>query len=1119
MSSDTSRVSMLFNIFHLLWSTPFQIILILYLLFRTIGYAAFGGFLVMVISIPINISLTRLARSSFREVVKSKDTRIKYIVELITNIKLIKMFSWEEPMKKKINDVRNDQELHALKNYGYLGSLVNFVISLTPNFVSLSTLAIYAVFDNKTHGPLNAQLIFVTLSLLNNLRFSLTRAPMVLSSVIEIFYSIERLENFFNQPEFDKASIISYNDKKNKINPSNSSNDLNSTESQSLLFHTENYNSISEPGSSKISIDSNCSIMMDKAEFNWDKESNFNLFLDFKLNKGECVGILGSIGSGKSSLISAIVGEMNKESGQVIVNGSVSYAPQVPWIMNASLRENIIFGTPYNKEFYDSIIEACELVLDISLLPAGDQTEIGERGVNLSGGQKARVSMARAIYSKPDIILLDDTLSALDATIGKRVFDRVIGPNGLLHNATRIIVTHSMQYLNSFDRILILKEGKLIANSKFSKEVDSILKDMKFLKTDDTYIEADLIKPKNENKLLQSREVLPQTNPENNTAKSYKLLTVEESQTSSVQWSTYKSFIKSCGLWSVFFIAITLLLNSTFGVLANYTLKVWSDFNDSNLPPSEKPSSILFLSIYALFGVLAAFSSSLASLLIRSVCAINAAKKTHSKMLDSVIKSPMSFFYTTPLGRIINRFSSDQNTIDQVLPGGLMTWASAMLSSISSIIVISLSFPEFTILSLPLIVSYLVIQEYYLQTSRQLKRISSIMQSPIYAHFTESVVGISTIRSFKQQNRFMMDNELKLSKYLSASLTFSSLSSWKSIRIESLGSFIVLFASTLGVVYIQMFGRIDASLAALSIVYSLQFTNSLSRSVEAYCGIETNIISVERVYEYTNLPSEFKETPETIIQKSKSPEMSGEWPLNGNIIADDLTVRYFPDLGPALSKVSFKINSGEKIGVVGRTGSGKSTLASSLFRLIEPESGNISIDNLNIRSVELAQLRNSISIIPQESILIAGTLRYNLDPTDKYTDEELWKVIELVNLKEIVNSRSSGLEMKILNDGGNFSTGQRQLICLARVILKKSKVLILDEATASVDLATESTILNAVEHEFSGCTVISIAHRLETVIKCDKILYFEKGNLLEAGNPSVLLNNENSKFYQLYHSH
>ncbi|OLY79209.1 Canalicular multispecific organic anion transporter 1 [Smittium mucronatum] len=1115
MSSDASGVSSLFDIFHLLWSTPFQIILSLYLLYRTIGVSAVGGFVVMAISIPLNISLSRKARNSNKKVIKSKDSRIKFIAELIANIKLVKLFSWEIPMLDKISNVRNNMELPALREYGYLGSIVFFVLSITPNLVSLSTLAIYAFFDNESRGPLNTQLIFVTLSLLNNLRFSLTRAPMILSSVIEILYSVERLESFFNEPEFDKDAVIYENRNVNPDPSNNNSSSQISTEATGLLENATYKQSSDFNSSLAHNPNQEYSIIMEHAKFFWDNETEFKLDVNIRLGKNECVGIVGSIGSGKSSFISAIVGEMNKESGKAIINGSIAYSPQTPWIMNATLRENIVFGNAFDKDFYDLVVEACELQLDISFMPAGDFTEIGERGVTLSGGQKARVSLARAVYSRPDIILLDDTLSALDVTVGKRIFQKVIGPNGIMKGSTRIVVTHSMQYISDFDRILIMKNGKIAANGKHSIQIDSILREMNFLNSGDIFSSnTSECFGMETNEQKSSKKVLIEKNLQAPTSsKRSKLLTVEESQTSRVSRSTYILFLKSCGFKNVALATFLLLMASANGILSNFTLKYWADSNDDDLP-HKKISPAVFLAIYAFFGFLGALSTSLLSFTIRAVCAINSAKKTHSMMLSGIINSPMSFFYTTPIGRIINRFSSDQSIIDQMLPRNFLSWSTAIMSAVSSILVICLSFPVFIILAVPLIIAYLMVQEYYLQTSRQLKRISSILLSPIYSHFTESVVGISTIRSFKQQDRFEAENQDKLNKYLSASLTYDSLSQWESLRIEGLGSVIVLMSTLLGVIYIQLFGTIDASLAALSIVYSLQFTNALSRSVGTYCSIETNLISVERVYEYINLPSEFEDTPELLESKAENFKLGEDWPEIGNLNVDNLVVRYFKNTEPALKGVSLQIKGGEKIGVVGRTGSGKSTLASSLFRLIEPEEGKIFIDEVNTRSIELLNLRKNISIIPQESILVSGTLRYNLDPNDVYSDDELWRAIELVNLKEVVGSKS--LEMMVLNDGANFSAGQKQLVCLARVILKRSKVLILDEATASVDLATEAIILSTIDKEFSDCTVITIAHRLETVVNCDKILYFDDGKVVESGSPSELLKNKDSRFYTLY---
>ncbi|OLY79500.1 Metal resistance protein YCF1 [Smittium mucronatum] len=1119
MSSDASRVSSFFDIFHSIWSIPFQILLTLYILYTTIGISAFVGLIAIAMSIPLNSNLIKRARTANRNLTKFKDERIKYISELISNIKLIKMFSWETPMIDKITKIREDQELNSLKGLGIIWSIVSFVFGLIPHIVSLFTLGFYALFDNKSHGPLDARLIFVSLTLLNNLRFSLTHAPMIFSSFVEIFYSQERLMKFLTEPEFER-NIPNDIDFSKKSKSTNSNQEMVTDENSLLVGSSKSYNSLDTNQPSQNLINTYYSLVMDKTVFYWDTETDFKLEISLELKKQECVAVIGSIGSGKSSLVSAIVGEMIKESGNILINGSIAYAPQTPWIMNATLRDNITFGQFYDKSFYDLVIEACELELDISTLPAGDMTEIGERGVNLSGGQKARVSMARAIYSKPEIILLDDTLSALDVSVGKRVFDRVIGPNGILKKSTRIVVTHSMQYISDFDRIIILKNGKIAASDKYSPEIHSMLQEMNFLNSEDRINEDYLSLGSTDLKagnLTSNIDTGPLTADTNNPDSS-KIITVEELGIGSVKWTTYGSFLRDCGLLNVFWCSILLVLTSACGIIANFTLKDWADSNKDKIKfkHSIVDSSVGFLLTYAFFGILGSIFSAILAYVLRAVCSINSAKITHSLMLRGIVNSPMTFFNSTPQGRILNRFSADQTAIDSILPSTFLMWASSIMSSLSSIIVISYMFPEFIIFAIPLTSVYLLVQEFYLYTSRQLKRISSTLLSPIYAHFTESVVGITTIRAFGKQEMFKNSNENKLDNYLSADLTFKSLGLWQSTRIESLGTLIVLFSSLLGVFYLQYFKNLDSALAALTIVYSLQFTSSLSRSVDSYCTVETNLISIERVSEYSNLPSEFTETKRSMENVFTGNDVESEWPKTGEIIVDDLFVRYKSSLPPVLKGISFQIKGGERVGVIGRTGSGKSTLASALFRLIEPEKGGILIDGIDTESIDLKRLRNGISIIPQESYLFSGTLRYNLDPMGQYTDEELWRVIEMVSLKEIVDSRSGGLEMSISNDGTNFSGGQKQLICLARVLLKKNKILILDEATASVDLATESILSDAIGRMLGDSTVVIIAHRLENVISCDKLMYFDEGLLIETGVPSELLKDEKSSFYKLY---
>nr|CAG8546500.1 7537_t:CDS:10 [Entrophospora candida] len=1095
MSVDAQRFMDLCTYLHIIWSGPLQIFLALYLLYETMGASIFAGVGVMLMMLPVNAFLAGKMRTLQKKQMVNKDERIRLMNEILNGIKVIKLYAWESAFLKKIFHVRNDLELETLKKLGYLSSLQVFTWSSTPFLVSFAAFAVYAFVSNQ---PLTYEVVFVALTLFNLLQFPLSVFPSVISSTVEASVALNRMENFLKADELDPKAVI----------------------------RTKQFDASSGNRVEMVSVKNGI--------FSWSKVLDPVLEnIDLSVKIGELCAIVGRVGSGKTSLLSALLGETEKVNGEVVVRGSVAYVPQSAWIMNATLRDNITFGYKYEPDFYDEVIESCSLKSDIAILPGGDLTEIGERGINLSGGQKARVALARAVYSRADIYLLDDTLSAVDAHVGKHIFEKVIGSNGLLRKKTRIFVTHGIHYLSQTDFIVMLREGKITEQGNFESLMKQKLELYNLISefgqeeiveeeevSSPSTIETHEIGKQSHVQKLEETSQSPNERrvsvasihrrPSLITVRNKKqdletnkdaIIVKEEAAKGSVQWSVYKAYAESCSTPAVVFYITMLIIAQGAQIGTNVFLKYWSSQNDND-------NVLIYLGFYGMIGLLYSVLTIIQTIILLVFCTIRAARKLHEDMLNSVVRSPTSFFDTTPLGRILNRFSKDQYTIDEVLPRTFAGYFRTIFYVLATILVIAFSTPLFIIVIIPMIFVYRYIQVYYLSTSRELKRLDSVTRSPIYAHFQETLGGVTTIRAYQQTDRFIEENESRLDENQKAYFPSISCNRWLAVRLEFLGSLIIFSASILAVVTLLTTGNLDAGLVGLSVTYALSVTQALNWAVRQFCEIETNIVSVERVKEYIELPSE---APLIIHDNRPAPT----WPHSGLIEYNDYSTRYREGLELVLKGVTFKIQPKEKIGIVGRTGAGKSSLTLSLFRLIEAVDGEIIVDGVNISKIGLYDLRSRLTIIPQDPILFEGTVAFNLDPFDAHDDVEIWQVLQSAHLKDYILKLENKLHAKVLEGGNNFSQGQRQLLCLARALLRRSPVIVLDEATASVDVETDYNIQNTIRSEFNWATLLCIAHRLRTIIDYDKVLVLEQGKVAEFDTPYNLLQKQDSLFRKL----
>uniref|UniRef100_A0A673IGR5 ATP-binding cassette, sub-family C (CFTR/MRP), member 3 n=1 Tax=Sinocyclocheilus rhinocerous TaxID=307959 RepID=A0A673IGR5_9TELE len=1058
MSVDAQRFMDLTTFLNMLWSAPLQIILALFFLWQNLGPSVLAGVALMVLLIPFNAFIAMKTRTYQVEQMKHKDDRIKLMNEILNGIKVLKLYAWEVSFKEKILQIRQ-KELTVLRKTAYLSALSTMAWTSAPFMVALTTFAVYVTVDEE--NVLDAEKAFVSLSLFNILRFPLNMLPQVISSIVQASVSLKRIQDFLSHDELNPESV----DRRNNAS-GNGADVVNGT-------------------------------------FSWAKQDQATLDnINVMVPQGSLLAVVGHVGCGKTSLVSALLGEMEKQEGQISIRGSVAYVPQQAWIQNATLRDNILFGRPYVEQRYRCVLEACALTPDLEVLPGGDQTEIGEKGINLSGGQRQRVSLARALYSEADVYLLDDPLSAVDAHVAKHIFDKVIGPEGALKGKTRILVTHGISFLPQVDNILVMVDGRV---SEMGSYQDLLKQNGAFAEFLRNYSLEDIIEDdeisimsndlENPKKMSRRRRCSERKHPESPTEKKEpkleKLIQAETAETGRVKFKVYWDYAKAVGPFLSLFICFLYGCQSAASIGANFWLSEWT--NDAQHNRTQDQVSMR-VGVYAALGisqgVLVMFSS-----FTLALGKIQAARKLHQTLLDNKFHTPQSFFDTTPIGRIINRFSKDIYVIDEVLPSTILMFLGTFFASLSTMIVIICSTPIFALVIGPLALIYFFVQRFYVATSRQLKRLESVSRSPIYSHFSETITGTSVIRAYGRNAAFVLMSDMKVDENQKSYYPGIVSNRWLGVRIELIGNCIVLFAALLAVIGKD---KLSPGLVGLSVSYALQVTMSLNWMVRMTSDLESNIVAVERVKEYSETQTE---APWIVTDKQPPPD----WPPKGNVEFADYSVRYREGLDLVLRNISLKVEGGEKIGIVGRTGAGKSSMTLCLFRLLEAADGEIVIDEVKISEIGLHDLRSKLTIIPQEPVLFSGTLRMNLDPFEKYSDEEVWKALELSHLKRFVSNQTSKLDLECSEGGENLSVGQRQLVCLARALLRKTRILVLDEATAAVDLETDDLIQSTIRTQFEDCTVFTIAHRLNTIMDYTRVLVLDKGQIAEFDTPTNLM--------------
>ncbi|KAI1391546.1 P-loop containing nucleoside triphosphate hydrolase protein [Hypoxylon trugodes] len=1171
MSVDSFKISECTSYLHfLLASAPSELIVAIALLYRVMGLSAIPGLIVMVLLLPVNILLAKGFNYTQRKIMAATDKRIHTTNEILQNIRIIKYFAWEKRFGDIVDEKRRN-ELQALRNRYMIWALAVAIWNTVPVLITFFSFLVYTKIEHK---PLYPSVAFTAISLFVLLRIPLDQLGDMIAHIQEAKVSVDRVEEFLNEDETEKYE---------QLGPDN----------------------VDENGKKVIGFRDATFIWGGKDAVAADGTMAFRLIdinVDFKIGKLNIIA--GPTGSGKTSMLMALLGEMTLTKGKVYLPGARSredvrpdpetgltetcaYVAQSAWLVNANIKDNILFSAPYDEKRYKDVLVACALERDLEILDNGDETLVGENGITLSGGQKQRISLARAVYSNSRHVLLDDCLSAVDSHTAKWIFSKCI-KGELMKNRTCILITHNTTLCAPLSEyVVLLDNGKVdtqgtaeevIASGKLGEEIRN--------KSRPGSSDASRVPSRVPSSVGdESDQTLIDHNTNGNTKtvngqeKSQRNTPQETKATGAVKWSVISLYLRAMGTWWFWLVAVLVFGSQQFsGVASNLWIKEWANQYTSSpesisisniqssvysrVAPSSWTTPAFFTSaksfistsfatpaeystvdvpevnvdyyllVLALIGIVGAFLA-----LTRDIWlffgSLTASWKLHNKLMSSVSRAKFKFFDVTPLGQLMNRFSKDLEAIDQEVAPVAIGVMSCAMGIVITVVLIAAITPGFLIAALFITAFYVFVGMFYLRASRDLKRLESVNRSPLFQQFGETLSGVTTIRAYGDERRFIRENLTRINTQARPFIFLWAANRWLAFRTDLLGDFVSFFA---GVFIILSVGKIDAGSAGISLSYAIAFSDNILWLVRLYAMNEQNMNSVERVKEYLDVE---QEAP-PVIEESRP---SQNWPAHGAVEFIGYSTRYRKELDPVLKNVTFKIEPREKVGIVGRTGAGKSSLTLAIFRALEAESGKILIDGIDIGMIGLQDLREAITIVPQDPTLFTGTIRTNLDPFNLYTDEEVFTALKKVRLigpnetlpfttgallasaenetqdNQAVTSPTTpttnkniflDLSSPVAESGTNLSQGQRQLLCLARAMLRNPKVLVMDEATASIDYATDSKIQETIRDLKS--TIITIAHRLATIVDYDKVLVLDHGAVVEYGHPHELLKNENGNF-------